>query len=68
MGPEVMLIDSAESMADTAATLLTESSMANPSRTPPEYRFYVTDVPYRFQTIGEHFLGRSLSNIEVVKL
>jgi glutamate racemase len=68
MGPEIMLIDSAESMADTAAALLTEARMANPSRTPPEYRFYVTDVPYRFQTIGEHFLGRSLSHVEVVKL
>jgi len=68
MGPDVMLIDSAEAMADIAATLLKESRMENPSRQPPEYRYYVTDVPYRFQTIGEHFLGRSLSHVEVVKL
>jgi len=68
MGPDVMLIDSAESMADIAAALLAESRMANPSRLPPEYQFYVTDVPYRFQTIGEHFLGRTLPHVEVVKL
>jgi glutamate racemase len=30
----------------------------------PDYRYVVTDVPLRFQTIGERFLGRSLGQVE----
>ncbi|MDO5058739.1 MAG: glutamate racemase, partial [Neisseria sp.] len=33
-----------------------------------DYRFYVSDIPLRFQTIGERFLGRSLHQIEMVSL
>ncbi len=66
-GPGVRLIDSAESMADITAGLLSETGLATPRRGAPEYRFYVTDVPYRFQTIGEHILGRTLAHLEMVK-
>jgi glutamate racemase len=31
---------------------------------PASYRYVVTDVPLRFQTIGERFLGRSLGLVE----
>jgi glutamate racemase len=66
-GPEIRLIDSAEAMAAIAANLLAETGLGNPRRTEPDYRFFVTDVPHRFQTIGEHILGRSLSHVEIVK-
>ncbi|MCL2669220.1 MAG: glutamate racemase [Syntrophaceae bacterium] len=66
-GPGIQLIDSAEAMAAITADLLTGTGLANPQRTPPEYRFFVTDVPYRFQTIGEHFLGRTMSRTELVR-
>jgi len=68
LGPEIRLIDSAEAMADITAGLLADQALVNPVRTPPAYRFFVTDVPYRFQTIGERFLGRTLSHVEIVKL
>ena len=29
----------------------------------PRHRFYVTDVPLRFQTIAERFLGRALPEV-----
>ena len=67
-GPEIHLIDSAEAMADMTAELLAAQNLANMDRTQPEYRFYVSDVPNRFQTIAERFLGRSLRRVEVVKL
>ena len=67
VGPGVRLVDSAEAMAEETAALLTEMNLSNPQRTPPRYEFYVTDVPLRFQTIGERFLGRTLSNVHVVK-
>lgn len=66
-GSEIVLVDSALSMADITAHLLAETGLENSRRSAPEYRFYVTDVPYRFQTIGEHFLGRTLSNVEIVQ-
>ncbi|MFZ5483441.1 MAG: glutamate racemase [Pseudomonadota bacterium] len=66
-GPGIDLVDSAEAMAERAAALLTDLDLHTPSRVPADYHFYVTDVPLRFQTIGERFLGRSLSNVHVVK-
>ena len=66
-GPEILLIDSAEAMAAIAANLLNENGLENPQRRLPDYRFFVTDVPHRFQTIGEHILGRTFSHLEIVK-
>ena len=67
VGSEIRLVDSAEAMAEIAAQLLNETHLGNAERTPPEYRFFVTDVPYHFQTIGESFLGRTLSHVDIVK-
>ncbi|WIM06940.1 MAG: glutamate racemase [Candidatus Nitricoxidivorans perseverans] len=65
-GPEVALVDSAVTTAEQAARRLGELSLANPGETPPDYRYVVTDVPLRFATIGERFLGRALGRMEVV--
>lgn len=67
VGQDILLVDSAEAMADITANLLHDMHLGNPQRNPPEYRFYVTDVPYHFQTIGEGLLGRTLSRVELVK-
>ena len=68
LGPEVTLIDSAEAMADIAADLINKQNMSNQTCSPPDYVFYVSDLPYRFQTIGERFLGRTLGRVELVSL
>jgi glutamate racemase len=68
LGPEVTLIDSAEAMADIAADLINKQNMGNQTFSPPDYTFYVSDLPYRFQTIGERFLGRTLGRVELVSL
>ena len=67
-GPEIKLIDSAEAMADKAADLLNRQNLGNTNNRPPQYIFCVSDVPYRFQTIGERFLGRTLGQVELVRL
>jgi glutamate racemase len=67
VGPEIMLVDSAEAMAEETARTLAQMDLQNPQRTGPEYRFYVSDVPLRFQSIGERFLGRSLPDVRVVR-
>ncbi|TSA19604.1 MAG: glutamate racemase [Betaproteobacteria bacterium] len=66
-GPGVALVDSADAIAEQTARLLSERDLVNPKRTPPRYDFFVTDVPLRFQTIGERFLGRALPHIHLVK-
>jgi len=66
-GPQVILVDSAEAMSEQAAALLAERRLSNPERRRPDYHYWVTDVPLRFQTIGERFLGRTLNNVHVVK-
>lgn len=66
-GPQIQLVDSAVAMADQTAQVLTEIGLANPQRHLPNYEYYVTDIPLRFQTIGERFLGRSLANLQQVK-
>ena len=68
VGANVRLIDSAEAMAEIAADLIHSENLGNSSRQSPDYLFYVSDVPYRFQTIGERFLGRTLARVEMVRL
>ncbi len=67
VGSGIALVDSAEAMADQTASVLAEKGLSNTSTAPPDYVFYVTDVPLRFQTIGERFLGRTLSKVRVIK-
>jgi glutamate racemase len=67
-GQTVKLIDSAQAMADIAANLIATQKIGNQNRHSPDYLFCVTDVPYRFQTIGERFLGHTISRVELVKL
>jgi len=65
-GEKVKLIDSAETTAELAATRLREAGLAAGGQEHAIYRYFVTDVPLRFQTIGERFLGRSLGEVERV--
>lgn len=66
--PHLKLVDSSITTAEATALALAEAGLLNNSTTPPDYRFYVSDIPLRFQTIGERFLGRSLEQIEMMQL
>lgn len=66
VGPGVGLVDSAVTTAELAARCLQEAGLAHTGALPASYRYVVTDVPLRFQTIGERFLGRSLGLVERV--
>lgn len=66
-GAGVRLVDSAITTAEMAAMQLHSLGIANARPGPAAYRFVVTDVPLRFQTIGERFLGRSLGAVERVE-
>lgn len=68
VGDSVRLVDSAVSVAEQVAQTLTKLGLANPRRNEADYRYFVTDIPWRFQTMGERFLGRSLKHTEIVQL
>ena len=65
VGPGVQLVDSAEAMAKQVEELLDEKGLRNMSEELPAHRYFVTDVPYRFQEVGERFLGRALADVHV---
>ncbi len=65
-GSRVRLIDSAVTTAELAAEHLQHAGLARSGGGVADYRFVVSDVPLRFQTIGERFLGRSLGAVEKV--
>lgn len=70
MGPEVELIDSAETTADAVLTALRERGLEAPAGAPGSatHRFAVSDDPERFLTVGARFLGGRLGTAEVVTL
>jgi glutamate racemase len=68
VGEKVQLVDSAEAMAAITASLLREQGLMNPEGVSPEHRYYVTDFPLRFHQLGEHFLGRAIGDVQLVRL
>lgn len=66
-GPEIALVDSAEAMAEITAELLAKNHMEAPRPAKTDHHFFVTDHPYRFQAIGEQFLGRPMNHIQIVR-
>ena len=69
VGEKIQLVDSAEAMAAITANLLREQGLMNPGDGSfPEYRYYVTDFPLRFHQLGERFLGRTISDVQLVHL
>ncbi|MGN8224910.1 glutamate racemase [Gracilimonas sp. BCB1] len=63
---QVEIIDSAESIAESAKAKLDELGLLNESG--GDFRCYVSDRPQRFHELAERFLGRSLNGVEVVSL
>lgn len=65
-GNEAKIIDSAESIAKTAKIELNKMGLLNEGG--GDFRCFVSDRPQRFQELAERFLGRSVSEIEIVSL
>jgi glutamate racemase len=70
MGPDVTLVDSAESVAgDVHDRLRGDPSLAGGKVADADgHRFFVTDVPEPFQVVAERFLGRRIRNLERARI
>jgi glutamate racemase len=68
MGPEVVLVDSAESVAqEVRRRLASDRRLAHaPGTTPP--RFFVTDAPGPFLDVAQRFLGEPVAHLERAEL
>lgn len=67
-GPEVRLIDSAEETAQEVAHLLADRGLQSDGLEVAAPRYFVTDVPDRFERVGGTFLGAPLEGVTTVNL
>lgn len=67
-GPDVTLVDSAETTADAVAKLLAERNLARKESSSPRHEFLATDSVERFARVGRIFLGRAPENVELVDI
>jgi glutamate racemase len=67
VGPGIALIDSAVTVAEQTAQVLKGANLAHTGHGAASIHYCVTDVPLRFQTVGERFLGRTLGAVEKVE-
>ncbi|MDE4996756.1 glutamate racemase, partial [Francisella tularensis subsp. holarctica] len=49
-------------------SLIFENKLLYTSKYNPEYRFYVTDIPLNFRSVGEMFLQTEMQHLEFVSL
>jgi glutamate racemase len=66
MGEHVRLIDSGKETAKAVKKVLIETSLLNQSEKSGPDKFFVSDIPMKFEEIGSRFLGKTLDNVERV--
>ena len=67
LGDGVMLVDSAEETAKSVLQLFRQQGLTNPKHGGGR-TFFVTDVPTRFERVGQAFLGADLLKAEQVQI
>ena len=68
MGNRVTIIDPAITACQELTQILTTHKSLNTSQSAAKYKFYVTDIPLKFQEIGERFLKHPIEHLEVVSV
>ena len=67
-GPNVQLVDSAQETAKAVASQLKEHHLLQQSTPAQPPRYFVTDIPDRFERVGGAFLGEKLQGVTTVSL
>jgi glutamate racemase len=65
---EVSVVDAAFTCALKVAEILKQSQLENGSSTHPEYQYFVSDDPIKFQSLGIDFLGMPIKNVILNKI
>lgn len=61
-----ILVDSAETTAVAATGILTEMNLRNNANQPGPLNCFVTDLPVRFETVAQRFLGAKINHVSTV--
>lgn len=67
-GPEVQLVDSAQETAKAVASQLRDRHLLCQTTSAQPPRYFVTDIPDRFERVGGSFLGEKLQGVTTVCL
>jgi len=68
MGPDVHLVDSAETLAAAAAKQLEATALLHDGGATGHLEFYLSDIPWTFTEVGAQFLGRPITDVRTVNL
>lgn len=68
IGDKISIIDPAITACHELEQILIKNQAINPNQESGTYKFYVTDVPVKFQKIGEIFLNHPIEHLEVVSV
>jgi glutamate racemase len=68
VGANVQLVDSAQETAKVVASVLKELQLLHQTASAQPPRYFVTDIPDRFERVGGAFLGEKLQGVTTVSL
>ncbi len=68
VGAKVALIDSGVETASALKRSLAELDLLNPEPRALPHKFYVTDMPDKFRSVAEFFLGNELPSLEQIRI
>ncbi len=68
MGPDVVLVDSAEALAVAAETELERQGLRRSANGGGRLEFYLSDLPWMFREVGARFLGRDIDEVHTVNV
>ncbi len=66
MGPDVVLIDSAQQVALEVKQVLTQEGILSKDTLKPDYQYFVSDEVAIFENVARRFLGRELKQVKKV--
>ncbi len=66
MGPEVVLVSSADAAAERAREILSETGLASDSVSGGKLNCFTTDAPKRFAKLAPRFAGRDVETVQYV--
>lgn len=66
LGPDIILVDSAEEIARQVQVMLEQRQELDPSQHGARH-FFVSDLPRRFEELGKRFLGEPVASISIAE-
>lgn len=66
LGPDITIVDSAITCAEKVSKTLLTHELQTENVQAPQHRYYVSDDPEKFRSLGREFLGMPLDYVEAI--